>query len=728
MSSEKHEALQPLHPSMEGKLDPAFVKLYNDNVATKPPKPINLEQLRKGYSVLYSYGTAPAPEVGRVYDDVIPLADGTQLPVRVYEPERPGPWPVHVDFHGGGWGLGDLDSESHICRHYCKKANVAVIDVAYRLVPESPFPTGITDSFAAVQHIREHGAARFNVLPDSISVGGVSAGGAIALAVAHLARDAGIPLRLVAVCAPVIDDLSQYASAADSPFPSMQENEFAPTLNWARLTWFDKLKRSSVPDEPAAKERVGWFLNLLKAPNFKGLPPTVVYTASADPLRDEGERYAQLLIENGVEVTQRRFFGVPHPFMHMDAVLPQARECIDTTARHIRLAHYDSTGTLCCANSGISRGPAPIPESEGWSRPGSLLLLLRQTGSSSSPPDPRPPSSRQALLLSYLMTNGIIDSTTELIIHGSNSPALSSCSSSSSSGGASHYSLDHHFGVLPPVSPSSGNDFELELAAERSAWDHQGSSPAGWHDAITPISYNSPQSDSHESLIVSPMSSSSSLSTYNPPLLPQLTSSNDRALLNHYMTIVSSLLSRRMSPNNPYNAYLLPIARDNDLVMHCILALSANHWRKLQPQLADRGLYHQSKATQSLARLLPHVDRSNADIALVSSLLLCMTELFDGTSEGWQLHLKGAKRLLTALMNQQQGDRMNGHNKFLVRLARFLDSAATTSTCKPPLMGEDEREAATLDRLTAAPDDEDSAIYGIPKELFHLVDVVNSLA
>lgn len=320
--------------------------------------------------------------------------------------------------------------------------------------------------------------------------------------------------------------------------------------------------------------------------------------------------------------------------------------------------------------------------------------------------------------------NGV---TADLIIRGGNSPAMSSSSSSSSSGGGSHYSLDHRFNGLPPVT-STSRDFELELAAERVMWDPHGSPPVGWRESITPMSYDSPRSDSHDSLTVSPISSMSSLSVYNPQLLPQLTSSHDRALLNHYVTIVSSLLSRRMSNANPYNGYLIPIARSNDLVMHCILALSANHWRKLQPQLADRGIYHQSKATQALARLLPHVDKSNADIALVSSLLLCMTELFDGTSEGWKLHLKGAKRLLMALMNQQQGDRMNSHNKFLVRLARFLDSAATTSTCKPPLMGEDEHEAATLDRLTAAPDEEDSAIYGIPKVLFHLVDVVNALA
>ncbi|KAM0249540.1 hypothetical protein ACHAQJ_009007 [Trichoderma viride] len=345
-SDSKHEALQPIHPSMAGKLDPVFEKLYNDNVANKPLRPINLEELRANYSVLYSYGTAPAPDVGRIYDDVIPLADGTQLPIRVYEPDVPGPWPVHIDYHGGGWGLGDLDTESHICKHYCKKASVAVIDVDYRLVPDFPFPTAITDSFAALEYIHRQGAQKFNIRPDSISVGGVSAGGCIALALAHLARDATIPLRLVAAGTPVIDDISQYASANDSPWPSMRENEFAPTLNWMRLTWFDKLKLSSLPTEPearkAAKEQVGWFLNLLKAPNFKGLPRTLIYTAGADPLRDEGERYAQVLVENGVEVTQRRFPGVPHPFMHMDKTLWQASDFIDRTAREIRMAHADS--------------------------------------------------------------------------------------------------------------------------------------------------------------------------------------------------------------------------------------------------------------------------------------------------------------------------------------------------------------------------------------------------
>jgi transcriptional activator protein UGA3 len=237
-----------------------------------------------------------------------------------------------------------------------------------------------------------------------------------------------------------------------------------------------------------------------------------------------------------------------------------------------------------------------------------------------------------------------------------------------------------------------------------------------WYEVITPVSSGSPESVD------------SSLSLYVPQFLPQLTSPHDRALLNHYSTIVSPLLSRRSSTSaNPYISYLLPMAHQNETVLHCILALSGNHWRKMQPNMGNRGLIHQSQATHALARLLPHVDRTSADIALVCSLLLCMTELFDGTSEGWQLHLKGAKRLLAAL-RQQHGDSWTGHYKFLLRLSRFLDSAATVSTCRPPLMEEEAREAAAIEGLTATPDEDDSAVYGIPKELFHLVDRINSLA
>ena len=346
LSDQKHEALQPIHPSMAGKLDPAFEKLYNENVANTPLRPINLSILRTKYSILYSYGTGPAPDVTKVYDTKITVDEGVTLDVRVYQPEGPGPWPVHIDYHGGGWALGDLDTEGHICKHICKKAGVVVVDVAYRLIPEYPFPCAVTDSFAALKYIYHNGPKEFNIIRDSISVGGVSAGAFISLALGHMARDAGIPLKLIVVGTPLTDDLSQYSSAADSPFPSVQENKHAPTLNWDRLAWFDKLKWSSLgstPEEIAEKRKQipEFYCNLFKSKSFRDLPKTVIYTAGADPLRDEGEAYGRKLIENGNEVTMKRFPGVPHPFMHMDKDLWQASEFIDRTAREIRLTLHD---------------------------------------------------------------------------------------------------------------------------------------------------------------------------------------------------------------------------------------------------------------------------------------------------------------------------------------------------------------------------------------------------
>jgi len=100
--AQHHEALNPIHPSVLSFLDPAFIKLYNEHIANIPNKPIDINSLRGKYSVLYSYGTAPAPEAAKTWDTKIPGYQGAEISVRMYEPASPGPWPVHVDFHGGG--------------------------------------------------------------------------------------------------------------------------------------------------------------------------------------------------------------------------------------------------------------------------------------------------------------------------------------------------------------------------------------------------------------------------------------------------------------------------------------------------------------------------------------------------------------------------------------------------------------------------------------------------
>ncbi|KAH7323460.1 arylacetamide deacetylase [Rhexocercosporidium sp. MPI-PUGE-AT-0058] len=280
-----HEALNLIHPDLLPRLDPKFISLYNPHVGKTPNKPVDLAVLRK----IYSRAPAPAKHPGN-FDIRIYVPNGDRLS---------GGWPLHINLHGGGWGLGGLDTESPILRHICVKASVVVIDVAYRLVSEFVYPTGSMIVFAALQYAVSN-PTTFSINPDIISLGGISVGANIALIINHVARDGSIPIKAVVVGTPQIADISQVPTAADSPNPAGKEMEFAPTLNWARL-------------------------NL-----------TVIITADCDPMRDEGEPYAAKLKEAGNELVLNRFQSVPHPFMHMDDALDQAKDFIEDRIRYVR--------------------------------------------------------------------------------------------------------------------------------------------------------------------------------------------------------------------------------------------------------------------------------------------------------------------------------------------------------------------------------------------------------
>ena len=102
-----HEALNPINNDVLPRLDPKFIELYNTHVANTPNRPIDLAVLRKVYSRLYGYGTAPAPECAKEYE--VQISGWSKYPgeiaIRVYVPHGNKPadgWPVHFDFHGGG--------------------------------------------------------------------------------------------------------------------------------------------------------------------------------------------------------------------------------------------------------------------------------------------------------------------------------------------------------------------------------------------------------------------------------------------------------------------------------------------------------------------------------------------------------------------------------------------------------------------------------------------------
>jgi acetyl esterase len=241
------------------------------------------------------------------------FADG--VPVRVYRPAASNPG-VLVYFHGGGWVIGSLESHDGLCRTLAARSGVTVVSVDYRLAPEHRYPAAVEDAWIATRWA----AARF----EPVVVGGDSAGGQLAAVVALRARDRGLPLALQALLYPATDH------AFDTP--SYREHGTGTHLTEATLRWF---WGHFLGDEQRGAE---WEASPLRAPELADLAPALVVTAEHDPLRDEGEAYAQRLANAGVQTTLTRYEGQIHGFIRMPAVLDAAGRGIDQVADAVRVA------------------------------------------------------------------------------------------------------------------------------------------------------------------------------------------------------------------------------------------------------------------------------------------------------------------------------------------------------------------------------------------------------
>lgn len=251
----------------------------------------------------------PGPEVGEIVDGVLPGAAG-DLNYRLYRPATPGPHPIVVYFHGGGWVLGSHTSDDPLCRDLCVRSDAIILSVDYRHAPEWRFPAPVEDGFAAVQWVADH-ASELGGVPGQLAVCGWSAGGKIAAVVCHLARDAGGPhIAGQVLLTPVTD--------CDMTRPSYVENADGYILTAPLMEWFWE----HYADEP---DRAHPMASPLRAADLSNLPPALVVTAEFDPLRDEGEAYAQALAAAGVEVQHLACRGQTHTSLTMvDVVLSGA--------------------------------------------------------------------------------------------------------------------------------------------------------------------------------------------------------------------------------------------------------------------------------------------------------------------------------------------------------------------------------------------------------------------
>jgi acetyl esterase len=263
-----------------------------------------------------------APEaVGSVTARAIPGPAGP-MGVRIYRPRDPLRAAL-VYFHGGGWVLGSLESADASCRAIANRSRCVVISIDYRLAPETKFPGAVEDAYAAVVWVADN-AAELRIDPERIAVGGASAGGNLAAAAALLARERGGPKIAFQLLTVPVAELSSRAES---------HREFAEGygLSAADMTWFGLhyVRTPADADDPLA--------SVVRA-DLHDLPPAFVITAECDPLRDDGEAYAEKLKSLGIRATCRRYPGMFHGFMSFPTVLPEAAEAFEDAGKALREA------------------------------------------------------------------------------------------------------------------------------------------------------------------------------------------------------------------------------------------------------------------------------------------------------------------------------------------------------------------------------------------------------
>ncbi len=263
----------------------------------------------------------PTEDVASVVHTFIP-GPTADLPARIYTPEGTAPRGAIVYFHGSAFTVSNIGLADSPHRAIANRTGCVVVAINYQKAPEHKFPTPLDDAYAATQWVHDNAEA-LGVDPTRIGVGGDSAGGNLAAAITLRARDENGPsIAFQLLLYPVVE--------AQSTFPSMSENAEGYMLSSAGVRWAWEQYLASPEDgaNPLASP--------LRAPDLAGLPPAIVLTAEFDPLRDEGEAYAQRLVDAGVPTVHRRYDGMIHGFLWTAGVVDGSKELLDDLGRDVR--------------------------------------------------------------------------------------------------------------------------------------------------------------------------------------------------------------------------------------------------------------------------------------------------------------------------------------------------------------------------------------------------------
>ncbi|HGM5560627.1 MAG: alpha/beta hydrolase [Serratia marcescens] len=279
------------------------------------PPPASLAEMRAATETGLRQLQGEAEPSGGVRDFTVVAADGYRIALRAYLPareNRAAAQPAMLFAHGGGWCLGSLALYDRPCQALANATGRVILSVDYRLAPEYPFPQPLEDVYRVLCWVAQQ-APQLGIDAKRLAVGGDSAGGNLAAAVALLARDRGGPhIERQLLLYPALSremTTKSYCEFAEGYFLTRDAMVFC---------WQQYLAQRR---DPGAEP--------LHAATLRGLPPATILSCEYDPLRDEAEQYAQRLREAGVPVRCERLPGMVHACIHMLGLTPAARRLFE---------------------------------------------------------------------------------------------------------------------------------------------------------------------------------------------------------------------------------------------------------------------------------------------------------------------------------------------------------------------------------------------------------------
>jgi acetyl esterase len=303
-------------------LDPDFAALLALDELTRNSDVWRGSPERARHLIAESSAIVEDPPRGSVaVDDLSFAGPGGQLRARRYVPAGlAAPSPGLVFLHGGGWVTGNLDTHDALCRRLAITGRLRVIAIDYRLAPEHPFPAAVDDALAAFRWVAAE-AESLGIDPAKIAVGGDSAGGNLSAVVSLKTREDARRPALAALLYPAVDTRCATASHRE-----LGKGFF---LTRESIDWYMNHYFGTDPETRLGPDASPFFV-----PDLAGSPPTLVVSATHDPLRDEAIAYAARLREAGVTVREERVAGMIHGFLNA-GLSRAAREATERIAREI---------------------------------------------------------------------------------------------------------------------------------------------------------------------------------------------------------------------------------------------------------------------------------------------------------------------------------------------------------------------------------------------------------